>query len=98
MGILPDIFDGRECAGEARGCRVMGGNDISHGCTSWGTVHQNIDTGIHVRSIKEATCPIKNGIGTQPLLPNEPQNPWIHLLSVLQDLWTHLWFPLQARE
>jgi len=30
MGILPELFDGREGAGEAQGCRVMGGEVISH--------------------------------------------------------------------
>jgi len=30
MSILPELFDGRERAGEAQGCRVMGGEVISH--------------------------------------------------------------------
>ena len=30
VSILPGIFDGRERAREAQGCRVMGGDDISH--------------------------------------------------------------------
>jgi len=30
VSILPEIFDGRERAREAQGCRVMGGDDISH--------------------------------------------------------------------
>ena len=30
--ILPELFDGRECSGEARGSRMMGGNTNSHEC------------------------------------------------------------------
>ena len=32
MGILPEIFDGREYLGEAQECHTRGGNEISHGC------------------------------------------------------------------
>ena len=40
MSILPELFDGRERAGEAQGCCMMGGNDISHDCNTPGSPDQ----------------------------------------------------------